>query len=78
MSRKKKEFIVHTDSQTFLIREGESRRVNMPVMLSMKNGVLNIGYPDNYWEEYNEAGAPAPTFEELKSGREYEKGRGDR
>jgi hypothetical protein len=48
---RKKEFIVHADSQTFLIREGESRRVNMPVMLSMKDGILNISYPDNYHEE---------------------------
>ncbi len=51
MSRKKKELIIRTDSQTILIREGESRRVNMPVILSMENGVLNISYPDNYHEE---------------------------
>jgi hypothetical protein len=97
MSRKK-EFAVHMDSQTFLIREGESRRVQIPMMMTMKNGILIIGYPgafldnpSNYYEEApakpakrleriprdtNLDGAPAPTFEELNSGREYEQGKG--
>jgi len=86
MSRKK-EFVVNMDNQTFMIREGESRRISIPMRMTVNKGILYITQSDIY-SRYGEVipkayecgedpeGAPAPSSEDLKSGREYEQEKG--
>ena len=88
---KKKEIIITIGEEVFRLREGESREITMPILLTMQNGVLSIGYPTKRLspgsirrvfgslqqkkEVPDPEGAPAPTAEELKFGREYEQGK---
>lgn len=46
MPRKKSEHIININGETLKMREGESRRVTMPVLLRLEGGVLHITQPD--------------------------------
>ena len=71
MTRKRKDFVVHVDSQTFMIREGESRRISIPMRMTLNKGILYIAQSDIYAHTGEPApeGAPAPTLPDLKISR---------
>lgn len=56
MPRTKKELIVKIAGETIKIREGENRTVSLPMMISMKEGILFFVPPDVVTEEVGNVG----------------------